>query len=131
MKKIVILAAVVALGACSQSSTEPAPADSTVAEAPMPVVTPSPNVATAGTYEVTSTDGTVTMETLSADGTYVDMTDGEQTDSGTWRVDGDKSCFTPASQEETCYTAAMPDADGNFAVMGPDGTQTATAKRPG
>ena len=92
MKIYSALAACLVLAACGSNETEdtaPAPADVAVPSPTTETVTPA---AMAGTYEVTLPDGTVTMQTLSADGTYVDRMDGEVTERGTWRQQGDQLC---------------------------------------
>ena len=133
MKTIVLIAAVAALGACSQEPTAPAPsatlANAEGMTAATPTPTPSPNVASVGTYEVTDADGNLTTETLAADGSYQDMVDGKETETGKWRVDGAKSCFTPEGKSETCVTAEMPGPDGSFDVVGADGKKNSTAKK--
>ena len=77
MKQYLTLAGCLALAACGSNEAEDAaaaPADVTVATPAPDTVTPA---AMAGTYEVTLPDGTVTMQTLSTDGTYEDRIDGE------------------------------------------------------
>lgn len=130
MKNLLLAATCLALAACNEAE---APAPETTET---PAATVTPNVAAAGvgemagTYEVTDAEGTVTMETLNADGTYVDMVDGTETERGTWRADGSRTCFDPAGNApETCYTGSTPDAEGTFRAIGPDGEETGITVR--
>lgn len=125
---IVVAAAAVALAGCKAKNEEPAPAASATS-AMAPAATSSSNVASPGTYEVTDTAGKVITEAIKADGTYSDTQNGKQIATGTWRTEGDKTCFTEKGKKEVCYTAGALGADGTFAVMGPDGKKAATVKK--
>ncbi|WP_221555039.1 hypothetical protein [Qipengyuania qiaonensis] len=85
-----------------------------------------------GTYEVKNADGTVIMETINADGTYVDaMADGTETESGTWRIgDGGTLCFDPEGDApETCFTGGEPGKDGSFEARDADGNIQSTVRK--
>ncbi len=135
MKKLIVLGAALALGSCgdrADTTTEvtPSPADTSVATAASPTATQAATGDMAGRYEVTMADGSVMTETINADGTYVDLMNGEET-RGRWRMDGARSCFDPdGADAERCYTSTTPGADGSFKVTGPDGT-TATVRKVG
>lgn len=125
MKKLILLAGIVALAGCSEAAPEapatPAPEATTAAVDPMETA--------AGDYTVTNADGTKMNVTISADGTYVDILDGKEAERGTYaRVDG-KSCFTKAGETEAmCWTDAPPAADGSWTATADDGT-TVTVMR--
>ena len=134
MKKLLVLTTALALAACGQrteTTAEATPtATGTMAEAPSPTSNQAPTGDMAGRYEVTMADGKVMTETINADGTYVDVMDGEET-RGRWRMDGAKSCFDPDGDEpEVCYTSSAPAADGSFKATGPDGS-TVTIRKVG
>ncbi|TMM50003.1 hypothetical protein [Qipengyuania marisflavi] len=126
MKKFVMMAACVALAACGSNETaEVEPVDTTVAADP---ATATGDMS--GTYEVKMADGSVVMQTVNPDGTYVDMTNGTETERGTWRAEGDKMCFDPTGDgAEACYSATAPGADGTFTTIGPDGMETGSTVR--
>ena len=116
MKKLVLFAALAALSACNNETA----ADNTVAgdnemvanevvaepaAAEMMAIDGKPD---AGTYTITAADGTVTEATFNADGTLVNVTNGE-TVNGTWTKKGDATyCITMEGETEaTCYTDTM------------------------
>lgn len=114
MRSIVLLAALAALGACSQAAEESddtATAEATAAAGTM-----------AGTYEF-ELDGKKTTSVLMADGMYTDTQDGTVTESGTWTERDGKTCFKPAGDDatETCFTTTAPDAEGVFTATPDEG----------
>ncbi|GAA4038954.1 hypothetical protein [Parerythrobacter jejuensis] len=115
MKKLIAIASLAALGACSQS--EP----STGAD-PTEVVVPQPSV-TAGTYEATNAEGAVNRAVLAEDGTYATYgADGSATGSGSWTNVGRRTCFDPEGDTtEVCYTDGTPAEDGTFTATSDDG----------
>jgi hypothetical protein len=128
MKKLALLAGVALLASCG--SKEPAPEATATADASMPMdagtATTAPvAAATPGSYDVTGPDGTKTVDTLMADGTYVtrDASD-KVTEKGTWASKDGQTCFTPEGKTETCYTETARAADGSFSATGPDGKVT-------
>lgn len=129
MKYALLLAATAALAACgSKTEAPPAPAETTSAG------TTTGATATgdmAGTYEVKMADGSVIMETINSDGTYIDATvEGTETERGTWRQDGAKMCFDPAGDApENCFTGGAPGADGTFKVTDGDGKVVSTVRK--
>ena len=136
MKTLIVLSTALALAACSQrtetttAEATPAATATTMAEAPSPMANQPGTGNMAGRYEITMADGSVMTETINADGTYVDLMDGEET-RGKWRMDGARSCFDPDGAEpEECYTSGAPGADGSWTVTGADGT-TATVRKVG
>lgn len=131
MKKIVLIAALSMLAACSQKTEEkkevvPAPA----AETPAPAVADSG--ATPGTYDVKMADGTMGSTVINADGTYVDTdAKGKEVKGKYARKDG-KDCFDPDGNEaEMCWTVTPPAADGSFTATSPTGTTVTVAPKKG
>jgi hypothetical protein len=121
MKKLVMIAALSALAACSQQAEKTAEADTASVEAAAPAATDS--AAPVGDYDVKMADGTMAKSTINADGTYVDTgPDGKEVKGKFARKDG-KDCFDPDGDEaEVCWTSTKPGADGSFTATGPDGT---------
>lgn len=128
MKKLIIIAACTALAACG-SKEEPA-AEATEA-APAATTDTATASQMAGTYEVKLADGTVTRQTINADGTYADTDlNGTQLETGTWRQTGDQLCYDPEGEEpEACYTGGAPAPDGSFEVRDASGTVASTVRR--
>jgi hypothetical protein len=115
MKKIVLLAGLAALAACSQKAPEaPAATDTAMAEAtPAAADASAASMAVdgkpdAGTYEVTGPDGKVFKQTLTADGKITNVIDGK-TVSGTWTRKGTSTyCITMDGETAAkCYTDTM------------------------
>lgn len=127
MKKLALLAGVALLASCG--SEAPAPEATATADTTMPMdagATPAVAVAaTPGSYDVTGPDGTKTVDTLMADGTYVTRDTGDKVvDKGAWTSKDGKTCFTPEGKTETCYSESARAADGSFGATGPDGKVT-------
>lgn len=120
MKRLIAIAGLAALVACNQTEAEPE-AQPTVEEA---AAMTTGNGSAPGTYEAVAADGTVTLATLNADGSYSDVIDGEVVEFGTWAVVDGKTCFTPAADSEgtaTCYTESDVAADGSFTATPDEG----------
>ena len=131
MNKFILAgAACVALAACGNPAEE---ADEpVVAETPAATPTTAANGNMAGTYEVTMADGMVVTQTIRADGTYSDVANGETTESGTWRAQGEQLCYDPEGpQPEECFTGSQPGADGSFQMTDADGNRMGTVRRIG
>jgi hypothetical protein len=120
MKKLALFAGVLALGACqSEPAEEPAPVETEEASAPV-----TANGSAPGVYESTLPDGTVSVATLNADGTFTLVNaEGETFDEGTWAVTDGKTCFTSSGEEGgvTCYTESAPAEDGSFTATPDEG----------
>lgn len=125
MKKLVMIAAVAALSACSQEAEEaPAPADTTAAVAAPAETDPT------GTYDVKMADGTTGTTTINADGTYVDVgPDGTEVRGTFTRANG-QDCFDPEGDDPAeCWTVSAPAADGTITATTVDGKTTVTVTR--
>jgi len=131
MMRLIPIAAAATLAACSQQADDtPAPAETTEAAGAADTVAISQLAApdAAGTYEVTWADGTMTTTRINADGTYVDMMDGEETAHGTWAVKEGKNCLTPEGGAELCWTDGAPVEDGSWTATAEDGTKVTVRK---
>ena len=129
MKKFLVAASCVALAACGSNKAE-APVEPIETADTTLDSTATGNVA--GTYEVKLADGSVTMQTINADGTYVDTTpDGTRIGGGTWRPgDNGTMCFDPEGNDpEECYTGGAPAEDGAFEMRGEDGTVQSSVRK--
>ncbi len=130
MKKLMMIAALSALTACSQQAEKTADADTAPVEAAAPASADS--TSPVGDYDVKMADGKMAKTSINADGTYVDTgPDGKEVKGKYARKDG-KDCFDPEGDEaEACWTSTTPAADGSFTSTGPDGatvTVTPTKK---
>lgn len=109
MQKIIALAALAALSACSQPAPAPDAEASAASEAPAAAAT---NVAadgksSIGKFKVTDNKGKVYIEEDKADGTYVGTVDGKVVDTGKWRQqDPNTFCFTKDGKDakEECQS---------------------------
>ena len=114
MKNLVILSGLAILAACSKpapttdAASEPAVVASQ-ADTSMSSAMPSP-----GTYQVKMPNGKTGTTTIKADGTYVDMAGGKETEMGAVASRGGKTCFAPKGGTETCFTDGPPSADGSW-----------------
>ncbi|GGJ52570.1 hypothetical protein CDQ92_15030 [Sphingopyxis bauzanensis] len=129
MKKLVLLAAVAALSACSQQAEE-------AKETAAPAETTAPAVAASsgtqpGEYEVKMADGTIASTTINADGTYVDTDPKGKAINGKIAFKDGKDCFDPDGDEaEVCWSLSPTAANGSFTATAPDGTTvTVTPKK--
>jgi hypothetical protein len=104
MKKILAIAALAALSACSKPAPAPE-ADTTTAAEPAPSA--AENIAadgksSIGKFKVIAHDGKVYMEEDKADGTYVGTQDGKVVETGKWRqADPGTFCFTKDAKDAT------------------------------
>ena len=136
MKKIMLVAALATLAACSKQDAAPA-ADATDQAAATPAASSSQTVAadgkpSTGTFTVTTFDGKIITEEVKADGTYVDTQDGKVTETGKWEQKGPGTfCTTKdeAGAKQRCGTEKI-DEKGVWTSVNPDG-KTATVVRVG
>ena len=77
-------------------------------------------------------DGTVVLQTINADGTYVETTpEGARTGGGAWRIgENGRMCFDPEGEPgEECYSGGEPGEDGAFEMQDADGTVQSTVRK--
>ena len=130
MKKIILLAALSMLAACSQKTEEKkeTPAEPVAEAAPAPA---ADSGTTPGTYDVKMADGTMGTTTINADGTYVDTDAKGKQVKGLYATHDGKDCFDPEGDEMgMCWAVSKPAADGSFTATADDGTVvTVTPKK--
>ena len=133
MKKIVLVAALATLAACSKPDAAPV-ADATeqaaASEAPAAATVAADGKPSVGTYKITTADGKVYTEEDKADGTYVEMLDGKVTETGKWvQKSPELFCTTKveAGAKERCGTEKVDDK-GVWTSVNPDG-KTVTVVR--
>ncbi|MBD3731245.1 MAG: hypothetical protein IE934_00815 [Sphingopyxis sp.] len=130
MKKIVLLAALSMLAACSQKTEEKkeTPAEPVAEAAPAPA---ADSGTAPGTYDVKMADGTMGTTTINADGTYVDTDAKGKQVKGLFATHDGKDCFDPEGDEMgMCWAVSKPAADGSFTATADDGTVvTVTPKK--
>lgn len=104
MKKLMMIAALASVTACSKPEATPTEA-ATEATAATPAATTAENIAadgkpSVGKFKITSHDGKVYMEEDKADGTYVGTLDGKVTETGKWeQKDRGTFCFTKDTKD--------------------------------
>jgi hypothetical protein len=126
MKKIVLFAAMAALSACNQNTSEPTPAPTETAT-PAAVASAPTMADRAGTYSYDDGKGVAGTTVLTVDGNYTDTSaDGKTVETGIWNVDdAGRVCFDPKGddpqQPNRCYAIGEPAADGTMDATGEDG----------
>lgn len=128
MKKLILIAGVAALAACAESATEETVEENVMVadEASADTMMAPDGGPIEGSYEVTTADGTKRVTTISADGTYIQVQDGQTIASGTMTMqDEDTACFDAAGDDEgpVCYDSEIGE-DGTWTSKGPDGDAT-------
>lgn len=123
MKKLIALASVAVLAACSPAETEAPVVEETVA-----AVEAMPGSVTPGTYNVSRDDGTTSVFTLNEDGSFTSVT-GDETANGTSAVVDGKICFTGSEEgaEAECWTNSEVAADGSFSSVSDGGATVQVA----
>lgn len=115
MRKVILLAGVVALAACSQAEAPESAVEEVVAatEAPTP-----------GTYSVAESDGSSYTLVIGEGLTFTAMPAEGEPVSGTFELVDDMVCFTPEGSEEepNCSSASAADEDGVIIVTSADGS---------
>jgi hypothetical protein len=123
MKRIILIAALVTVSACSKPAPAPTPSQTTTeASSTVPAQTlAADGKPSVGTYKVTTSDGKIVTEVASADGTYVDTIDGKVVETGKWEQ---------KSPEQYCYTKDEPGAKQKCNVERVDEKGVWTTKDP-
>lgn len=132
MKRIILVAVLAGVAACSKPAPTPeAAAESTTEAAPAAAAEPvaADGKSSVGTFKVT-TDKGVFMEEDKADGTYVSTKDGKVTETGKWvQKSPSEFCYTKDEKDakEVCNTEQV-DAKGAWTSKNPEG-KVATIER--
>ncbi len=124
MKKLILIAAVAALAACSNKAEEAPAAENTAASS---AEVAGKSITPPGLYTVTNDKGPAGTTLINADGTYVDKAPDGTEIKGTIIGKNGMDCFDPEGDEgETCFTLTPPAADGSFKATSTDGKMTVT-----
>jgi hypothetical protein len=100
MKKLLVIAALVAVSACSKPAPAPE-AEASAAPEAAPTNIAADGKSSVGTFKVTSAKGDVVTVEVKADGTYAATQDGKVVETGKWEQ---------KSPELYCYTKDEKDA---------------------
>jgi hypothetical protein len=124
MKRILVIAAIAAISACSK----PAPAPEAEASAAPEAAAPAAASLAAdggpahGTYKVTRGNGEVVMDEVKPDGTYSTTKDGKVIDTGKWEQKSPSQyCYTKDKEGATQECAEEKVEGGVWTSKGPDG----------
>ncbi|HYD23298.1 MAG TPA: hypothetical protein VEB68_00765 [Croceibacterium sp.] len=123
MKKSIVIAAVLALGACNGSGSDEAEAPEAAAVAEVDANADAGFEAVApGNYEVHRADGSIDQLTVLPGMTWAMVfADGEAA-GGTIFAQGGKNCFvTEGVEGHQCFAGSEPAADGSMEVTAEDG----------
>lgn len=122
MNKLIAVAAIAIVTACSKPATQEPEATAEPAAATAPNEGP-------GTFEVTYADGSTGSVTTTAEGTFT-ANRGEESAAGTVTQADGKICFDAEGDEEgaTCWTNSEPGEDGSWSSTSDDG-ETVTVRR--
>lgn len=134
MKKLILLASLAALAACSKPEEATAPPEAAASETmPMDAGTTAaeadPNAIQPGSYDVVDKDKKSTTLMIAADNSYT-FTDDKGPHKGTVAMKDGKACYDPEEDKvpTMCWTSAKPGADGSWTATSDDG-QAVTVKR--
>lgn len=113
MKKLMLIAAIAALTACSKQTEKAAETDAAPVEAAATAKADSPSFV--GDFDVKMADGKMGKTRINEDGTFVDTGPDGKEMKGTFALKDGKECFDADGDEpELCWTSATPGADGSF-----------------
>ena len=129
MRKLVLVAALATLAACSKQDAAPVAeateAAATEAAAAMPAVATvaADGKPSTGTFKVTDADGKVFMEVVKADGTTTSTQDGKVVEIGKWEQKAPETyCYTKDEKDakQECSTEKV-DEKGVWTSVNPKG----------
>lgn len=140
MKRIIAIAALAAIAACSKpepapeaTSESPMEASAEASAAPAAEVLAADGKPSVGKFKVTSSEGKVAMEEVKADGTYVQTAaDGKTLETGKWvQKSPSEYCYTKneTNAKEVCNTEQV-DEKGVWTSKDPEG-KVGTVERVG
>ena len=125
MRKYAIITIISLAAACSQ-----APAANTDEPESGSTTATTANGSPPGTYYIAAADGTASLVTMNADGTYSQITpEGTFPAQGTFEVVDGETCFKvhQVGAEPTCYTETARAEDGSY-IATPDGGEPLTVQ---
>lgn len=116
MRRLLIVAGVMALAACNSAKEPAAPASAEPSAASSGDADAAGATALVGTYEETGKDGKLVTTVIKDDMTYTESTDGKVTESGKVSIKDGKDCFDPDGDTAPtrCFTTGAMAADGTF-----------------
>ena len=128
MKKIVAVAALAIVTACSQAETEAEAEPTEEAVVEEAAVMAADGQPPAGTYTVTDAEGVEYTEVLLEDGTYTSTGPDGTVESGTWvQKSPDTYCYTPEGEEERCNTETI-DENGVWTSTDTEGNSSTVVR---
>ncbi|NNC71869.1 MAG: hypothetical protein HKN78_03230 [Sphingomonadaceae bacterium] len=124
MKRVLLVAGILALGACAESAPEAAPEAEETAEA-----TPADMTEWQGGYTLAYEDGTEAVLNIAPGGTY-DVTMNDETVTGMITMgDGGAFCYTPEGGTETeCWTNGDAAEDGSWVSTSDQGNSVTVTR---
>lgn len=131
MKKIMLVAALATVAACSQPAPAPEPEATAEATEAAPTTLAADGKASYGMFKVTLADGTVITEDVKPDGTYVTTWPDGKTETGKWEQKSPAQYCTTKDEEgatQKCYEE-MVDDKGVYTSKDPDTGDVATVER--
>ncbi len=131
MKKLILIAGIATLAACSKP--EPAPEAPVEAAAPATAQMEIDGKPMTGTFDISSADGKQTMvQTVNEDGTVVSV-EGDKTTNGTWTSTGPGNfCITNEGEAQaSCYTTTVAEDGVMTSTNDADSADVWTVKRVG
>lgn len=121
MKKILLIAALAAVSACSKPAPAPEAEASTAPEAAA-INIAADGKPSVGTYKVTTSKGEVLMDEVKADGTYVSTKDGKVVDTGTWEQKSPALyCYTKDEKDAVQKCSEEKVENGVYTSKNPEG----------
>ena len=131
MKRIIAIAALAALAACSKPAEEPAaPAEATAEAVPAETLA-ADGKPSHGTFTVTKKDGKVHTADVKPDGTYAVTVDGKVVETGKWEQKSPEQYCETADKEgakQKCFEEKVDDK-GVYTSKDPDTGEVATVVR--
>lgn len=131
MKKIILVAGIATLAACSQPDT-PTEAEPTEEAAQTAENIAADGLPSVGMYKVTHPDGSVTMADVREDGTYVSTdADGNVIETGKWEQKSPELYCETSDEEgaaQICYEESI-DENGVYISKNPVTGETSTVER--
>ncbi len=129
MKKIIAVATLAALAACSPAE-DAAEAEAPDAAAEEAMVMAADGGAPYGTFKITNAEGAVLTEVINEDGTFTSTDEAGETTTGTWAQKPGEFCTTVDAEgaEEQCFAETVND-EGQWTSVDPDDGEVSIVER--